>query len=321
MRLSFILLVAWLVPAFGFASNPDSVGTKVKDGIRYVIHKTSEGQGLYRIGRIYNVSIRELEEANPNLDPDNLDINQVVLVPREKVTPQRPQRAAAPGVRPGSTASKSSAATADKRPVYHKVGQGETLYAISRKYEVDVSQLRAWNDLESNALKIGQQLIVSYEAQASSAPTGNDAQEKSADPSSTQDAPTPESKQPKEQPQRAEVNPDTPSRLPRQPIENRAEEQTIRAEGIGGWIDDGVLGSNKALALHDRAPVGAILQVQNKINGKTVFVKVVGRIPKSRTNRDYEVLISKPAADILEVYDKKFRVIVEYSTQDAYSER
>lgn len=41
----------------------------------------------------------------------------------------------------------------------HVVKQGETLYSISKSLGVTVAELRAWNDLEANALSIGQELI------------------------------------------------------------------------------------------------------------------------------------------------------------------
>ena len=46
-------------------------------------------------------------------------------------------------------------------PTYHTVVQGETLYRISREYEVTVRQLKLWNKLSSNNISIGQRLIVS----------------------------------------------------------------------------------------------------------------------------------------------------------------
>lgn len=42
----------------------------------------------------------------------------------------------------------------------HTVKAGETLFSIARQYDIGVDQLRAWNDLESNELSIGQSLIV-----------------------------------------------------------------------------------------------------------------------------------------------------------------
>lgn len=43
---------------------------------------------------------------------------------------------------------------------WHEVMPKEGLYGISRKYGVTIEQLKAWNKLESDSLKIGQQLIV-----------------------------------------------------------------------------------------------------------------------------------------------------------------
>lgn len=42
----------------------------------------------------------------------------------------------------------------------HTVIKGETLYAISLKYKMTVADLRKWNNLKSNFLKVGQKLIV-----------------------------------------------------------------------------------------------------------------------------------------------------------------
>ena len=43
----------------------------------------------------------------------------------------------------------------------HTVSKGETLYRLSREYGVTVDDLKRWNDLSSNLISIGQELIVS----------------------------------------------------------------------------------------------------------------------------------------------------------------
>jgi len=43
----------------------------------------------------------------------------------------------------------------------HEVQAKESLYAISKKYDVTVSQLKEWNNLKDDNLKTGQQLIIS----------------------------------------------------------------------------------------------------------------------------------------------------------------
>lgn len=50
--------------------------------------------------------------------------------------------------------------TAQERPASHEVRQGETLFSISRIYEVTVTELRTWNQLESDQLQTGQILVL-----------------------------------------------------------------------------------------------------------------------------------------------------------------
>ena len=49
----------------------------------------------------------------------------------------------------------------DKKTKVHLVAPKEGLYSIAKVYNVTVLQLKEWNKLESNDLKIGQQIIVS----------------------------------------------------------------------------------------------------------------------------------------------------------------
>jgi LysM repeat protein len=51
----------------------------------------------------------------------------------------------------------SSAATAKT----HTVEAKEGLYAIARKYNISVQQLKELNNLQSDSLNIGQELIIS----------------------------------------------------------------------------------------------------------------------------------------------------------------
>lgn len=56
-------------------------------------------------------------------------------------------------------------------PVKHTVSKGETLYAISRKYQVTVAQIQDWNNLSGTAIREGQVLVVSApEAKSIEAP-------------------------------------------------------------------------------------------------------------------------------------------------------
>lgn len=51
--------------------------------------------------------------------------------------------------------------TDNKKSKVHRVGPKEGLYGIARTYHVTVQQLKEWNKLDSDNLKIGQEIIVS----------------------------------------------------------------------------------------------------------------------------------------------------------------
>jgi LysM repeat protein len=50
-------------------------------------------------------------------------------------------------------------ALAGDRPT-HTVRQGETLFSISRQYDITIDQIREWNGLRDNVIRAGQELIV-----------------------------------------------------------------------------------------------------------------------------------------------------------------
>ncbi len=48
------------------------------------------------------------------------------------------------------------------KPIYHTVQRGETLYAISRKYNTTPDNLKQWNNLVGSDLAVGTTLVVGY---------------------------------------------------------------------------------------------------------------------------------------------------------------
>ncbi|MBM7570430.1 C40 family peptidase [Aquibacillus albus] len=62
-----------------------------------------------------------------------------------------------------NSVSKSTATIASINQSTYTVIAGDTLWGISKKYDVSVSQLKKWNNLSSNTLQIGQSLNVKVE--------------------------------------------------------------------------------------------------------------------------------------------------------------
>lgn len=61
----------------------------------------------------------------------------------------------------GTTVTPVQAPAASENPANYTVAKGDTLSGLARKYSVSVSDLRKWNDLKGNNLRVGQTLKLS----------------------------------------------------------------------------------------------------------------------------------------------------------------
>jgi LysM repeat protein len=102
-------------------------------------HTVQTGETLYSIAKKYNVKVDALQFLNA-MKNNNIEIGQRLIV-----NPNLP-----------------SADTKEPQPVpgYHVVRHGETLFSISKLYNISVNDLKAINTLENNNIKIDQRLTV-----------------------------------------------------------------------------------------------------------------------------------------------------------------
>lgn len=98
------------------------------------VHTVKTGETLYSISRKYNISVADLKEFN-QMESDQVSIGQKIKLVK------------------GNGEKKE--VTTNEAPVKHTVTKGDTLFSISRKYQVSVSELRKLNNLESDILSIG----------------------------------------------------------------------------------------------------------------------------------------------------------------------
>jgi len=131
----FLTLISWTSPG----APVDSLRLETINGKQFVIHKIDEKETLYSISRRYGVPITAILEVNPAAD-GGLATGQILKVPYvprgNKAKPQQ---------------------SGDR---IHTVTAKETLYSISRLYDVSVDEIKAWNNLKDNSLSAGQQLII-----------------------------------------------------------------------------------------------------------------------------------------------------------------
>jgi len=148
----------------GFASE-DSVGVKVINGKAYVLHKVDPGDNLTKLSNRYRSSVATIVELN-DLDGEVVKVGQVLRIPSRSKRTSLSLSDVAPTPAPRKSnstpsSSKVHATSGDQGPVKHIVQKGETLYAISRKYKVSVTEIQKWNNLEGAGIQTGQVLIVS----------------------------------------------------------------------------------------------------------------------------------------------------------------
>lgn len=131
------------VSTFSIAPH-DSLGIEKINGQICVVHKVEDKETLYSLSRRYGTTVEEIIRYNETITNQTLEIGQIVKVPY-------------------ATREKNTASTSGKR---HTVAEKETLYAISRMYNVSVDDLKRWNNLDNEALRVGQILIVSASSPA-----------------------------------------------------------------------------------------------------------------------------------------------------------
>jgi len=112
-------------------------------------HYVTRGQTLSHIAGVYHISVNDLREANPSAGR-TLRIGQRLIIPTGGVVVAR-EAAAAEDRR--AEIRRSVSAT-------HRVRAGETLSEIGERYHVSVAQLRSWNGLRGNTIRVGQRLRI-----------------------------------------------------------------------------------------------------------------------------------------------------------------
>jgi membrane-bound lytic murein transglycosylase D len=107
--------------------------------------RAKPGDTLSKLARTYDLSLSELLRLNPEaakaLHPGD-EIRLSGGAASAKVAPARTKAAPAP---PAAA---------------HRVVKGETLAAIARRYDVELSDLRTWNHLKGDRIQVGQKLRV-----------------------------------------------------------------------------------------------------------------------------------------------------------------
>ncbi len=121
------------------------------NGRLYYIHTVQKGQTIYAISRAYGVNENDILNENPGIAPESISPGTALRIPIKTYIQS-------------SDNKQDEQDKQDERDKdnfhYHKVKKGQTLYFISKKYNVPVDIIYTYNDQVKAGLKTGQILKI-----------------------------------------------------------------------------------------------------------------------------------------------------------------
>ncbi|MBX2842043.1 MAG: LysM peptidoglycan-binding domain-containing protein [Flammeovirgaceae bacterium] len=109
-------------------------------------HVVQGGESIYGIARNYGVSARDLIAWNGLSNSTYLEVGQQIYVSNPS------------GIMASNNSTYGQPVASSSKT--HTVSKGETLYKISRDYNIKVNDLRDWNNLVGDEISVGQSLVV-----------------------------------------------------------------------------------------------------------------------------------------------------------------
>lgn len=309
-----------------------------QEGKTYITHTVTAKETLYSLGRQFNIHPKEIAAYN-NLDfAKGLTIGQVIKIPTSgSPAPNVAAPQPTASVPAKTVEEKKPVAAAKRAPVYHKVQKKETLYAISVKYgKVPIADIKKWNNLTSDGLNEGMNLIVGYTEKAAvpaseektvaaaakkeepvlvqktvPEPPVAKVEEKKAEPVVVQKEEKPI---PKQETPVIKTQPSVTGqaggffRTKYNSSDKRSEETGTASvfKSTSGWED------GKYYCLHNKATAGSVIKITNLANQKTVYAKVLDVIPDLKQNAKVALVVSNAAAEELGAGENNFECSITY---------
>ena len=294
---NLIALIIFLLPVFANAQTTHTVAAK---------------ESLFSIGRLYNIHPRELAAYNNIPFETGLTIGQVLKIPAKgNMTPP-------PATIPAKTEPVKTVVSQATNPVYHTVAQKEGLYSISKKYNTTIADIKKWNNLSSDALSEGMNLIVGYSTTASAQPVPPKPVVQKKDDVAKVSEPIPPAKESaKPAKQDAVVNKGVgnfnggyfKAAYTKQMVNKHVTEDRGMAgvfKSTSGWED------GKYYCLHNSAPAGSYIKITNPATQKSVYAKVLDLIPDLKQNTGIIIRISNAAAAELGTGSANFECSLQF---------
>ncbi len=103
--------------------------TEILEDDKYEYYKIQPGETLYSIAKKLNANVRDVENANSDVDKNSLPVGFMLRIPKSSI----------------HVKSVKQISNKDDLFIKHKVKRRETLFSISRKYNVDIDIIKKVN--------------------------------------------------------------------------------------------------------------------------------------------------------------------------------
>lgn len=344
-----ILILLFIVPMFVAAQNKPLIVEGTTPHL-YIVHTVAPKENYYSIGRLYNISPKEVAPFNSLDIEKGLNLGQSIKVPLTE-----------------ANFSQDGAVAGDEAlvPVYHIVKDKEGLYRIATSFnKLPVATIKQWNNIKGDAVNSGTKLIVGYlkvkkELSALSGMAKTVApvtaavpkKEEAPKPAPVKETPKPEvssetlpvvkkpevDKKPEPKPVVKPVKADPPPVVVKEDKNTEIVEAPRGRNFNGGFFksmynDQARGGDNsnesgtaavfkstsgwedgKYYCLHNGAAPGTIVKISSTVTGKSVYAKVLDVMPDIKQNSGVLIRLSNAAAAELGLEDVKFDCTISYS--------
>ncbi|HSU28544.1 MAG TPA: LysM peptidoglycan-binding domain-containing protein [Chitinophagaceae bacterium] len=310
-----ILITALFLFAFSLVySQSHELLVKSSDKGLYVDHKVVAKENFYSIGRLYNISAKEMAAFNKLDMEKGLNIGQTIHIPLTDAN----------FIQSGNTGT----------PVYFKVSEKQSLGKVSNaNNKVSIDNLRRWNGIKGDQAEEDSKLVIGFimskelpavtlKGKTEPVEEKIKTEEKSvktepAVEKPIEKTPVTEPVIEKKIPVVVNQNPATgdqgyfKSSFELQSKSSSSSKNETVTAGIfktaSGWQD------YKYYLLMDKVDPGTIVKITNPDNNKAVYAKVLGEMNGIRQNEGLNIRISNAAAVALNVSEiDKFIVKVNY---------
>ncbi len=156
MKKLFLIITSILIFVFSIQlrANQKEIQTKIINGSEYFIYTVQPAEGLYGISKKFNVSIAQITAVNSQIE-NGLKAGQEILIPVTATKEEKKQKNEI-SVTGGKTVNPKN----ETEVIRHLVQKKQTLFAISKIYNISIEEIQKYNPEIANGLKTGMSLNI-----------------------------------------------------------------------------------------------------------------------------------------------------------------